>query len=100
MTLVVTLLAALLGVWLTASVGVPGIVATLAAGVLWLAGYGVVCRWWPFAACRRCGGDGKLREPFSRKAWRTCPRCTGTGKRHRFGRRVMNSTSSTARTAR
>jgi hypothetical protein len=98
-TLAVTLLAALAGAWLNAA-GVPGMAALVLAAIVWTAGYLVVCRVWPFAACRRCGGDGKLREPLSRKAWRTCPRCKGSAKRLRSGRRFLNSSSTTARSAR
>jgi hypothetical protein len=70
----------------------------LALGVLaWLAGYlGVACRWWPYTACRRCSGAGKLRSPSGR-AWRACPRCKGTGARLRTGRRLLNRWSDTAR---
>lgn len=99
MTLAVTLLAALAGAWLHGTAGLPGLVALVLAVIVWVPAYMAVCRFWPFAACRRCGGDGKLREPLSRKAWRTCPRCNGTSKRVRFGRRFLNVSSTTARNA-
>lgn len=50
-------------------------------------GYIGACAWWPFMACRRCGGSGRKRSP-SGKAWRSCPRCGGSGNRIRFGRRA------------
>jgi hypothetical protein len=59
--------------------------AVLAAGFA----YALTCRIWPYAACRRCGGAGKLRSPFG-DAWRRCPRCKATGARLRLGRRVWS----------
>lgn len=55
----------------------------LAAVVAYLA----ACAFWPYLACRRCGGSGKRRSPLDR-GWRSCRRCQGTGRRVRFGRRV------------
>jgi hypothetical protein len=52
--------------------------------------YGVACVIWPFAACVRCSGNGKLRSPGG-KAWRTCKRCGGSGARLRIGRVVWNA---------
>jgi hypothetical protein len=51
--------------------------------------YAVACVVWPFGACRKCGGAGKLRSPSGR-AWRYCRRCHGTGGRLRIGRRAWN----------
>ena len=62
----------------------------LAATALLL--YLAACRWWPFAACWSCHGDGKKRSPSGR-SWRSCKRCKGTGQRLRVGRRVMNAMS-------
>ena len=59
------------------------------AAVLLTLGYLLVCRVWPYAACLRCGGDGKLRSPSGR-TWRRCRRCGGSGERLRIGRRVIN----------
>lgn len=99
MTLAAALLAALLGAWLHTSAGLPGLVALVLAVIVWVPAYMAVCWRWPFAACRRCAGEGKLREPFSRRSWRTCPRCKGTSKQLRFGRRFLNVSSTTARNA-
>lgn len=41
----------------------------------------------PFAACLKCGGDGKFRSKSGR-SWRRCRRCKGSGERVRVGRRV------------
>jgi PHP family Zn ribbon phosphoesterase len=62
------------------------LIAALGALVLYIG----ACAFWPFAACRRCSGSGKLRSP-SGKAWRSCPRCGGSGKRVRVGRRIFES---------
>lgn len=43
---------------------------------------------WPYTACGRCSGAGKRRSP-SGKAWRPCPRCGGTGRKERLGRRLL-----------
>ncbi|MFI7587893.1 hypothetical protein ACIB24_12545 [Spongisporangium articulatum] len=59
-----------------------------------VAGYWFACRFWPYAACWRCNGTGKLPSP-SGKRFRTCPRCKGTGRRLRLGRHVLNTFSST-----
>lgn len=64
-------------------------------GLLFLAalvvtfGYIAVCAGWPFKACRRCHGAGKLRPPMGR-AVRYCPRCRGTGLRLRPARKLWN----------
>lgn len=52
-----------------------------------LAGYLVACAVWPFRSCARCSGTGKRRSPTG-KAWRPCGRCSGTGRKIRAGRRV------------
>ena len=61
-------------------------------GILILAGYAacyvLMCGIFPFGHCRRCKGAGKLYSPFSRRAFRLCPRCDGTGRRVRIGRRI------------
>jgi hypothetical protein len=65
------------------------VAAAVVAGLLWLGGYAVACLLFPFAACRRCGGDGKLRSASGR-TFRLCPRCGGTGRRVRVGRIVID----------
>lgn len=52
-------------------------------------GYLLTCAVWPFGACRRCQGTGKLRSPIGR-AWRQCRHCDGTGQRIRLGRHIWN----------
>jgi hypothetical protein len=62
------------------------LVAAAVVPALW---YIAHCAWYPFAACRRCDGDGKFRSA-SGQAWRKCRRCRGTGERLRLGRRAWN----------
>ena len=47
-----------------------------------------MCAAFPFGHCRRCKGTGKLYSPLVRKIFRLCPRCDGTGRRVRIGRRI------------
>lgn len=56
-------------------------------GLAVLVGYVLACAIWPYASCWGCSGDGKRRSP-SGKAWRTCRRCGGTGRRIRLGRKL------------
>ena len=57
-------------------------------------GYGMVCWVWPFRACRKCHGSGRLHTPTRlRRAGlgrgvRPCRRCDATGLRLRAGRRL------------
>jgi hypothetical protein len=60
----------------------------MAAVVVWLGGYAVLCAVRPFGLCRRCRGAGKV-ERFG-KVW-TCPRCRGRKLRLRLGRRAHNA---------
>jgi hypothetical protein len=46
------------------------------------------CGEFPYRACRVCKGGGKLTNPFWRKSWKNCPKCKGTGKKIRLGRRI------------
>lgn len=59
------------------------------AGVVWLVGYAVACKVWPYTSCRRCGGGGRKRSPSGRN-WRPCRKCKGTGARVRTGRRLLD----------
>jgi ribosomal protein L40E len=67
-----------------------------ASGLLLLAltivtlGYVLACWLWPFVACRRCSGTGKLRALFGGRAFGICRRCDGTGRQLRPGRRALN----------
>ena len=50
--------------------------------------YALVCAALPFGPCRRCNGHATLSSALSRTSFRSCPRCGGTGRRVRVGRRV------------
>lgn len=62
------------------------LIAALGAFVIYIG----ACAVWPFTACGRCKGAARLRSPSGR-AWRSCPRCAGSGKRIRFGRYVWEA---------
>ena len=62
-------------------------------------GYTVACWIWPFKSCPRCSGTGKKRSPSGR-AFRLCRRCEGTGRRLRAGRWIYNRLSNVRRDAR
>ncbi|WP_213456670.1 hypothetical protein [Rhizomonospora bruguierae] len=65
----------------------PIVLASLATAG-YAAWYLFLCAAFPFGHCRRCHGDGRLYSPVSRRIFRLCPRCDGTGRRVRIGRRV------------
>lgn len=54
-------------------------------------GYIGTCVIWPFKACWRCHGTGRLHSPLLLGAYRLCPHCDATGLRLRIGRRVWNA---------
>ncbi|MEV6833617.1 hypothetical protein AB0N17_03640 [Streptomyces sp. NPDC051133] len=60
----------------------------MAALILWLGYYAVLCAVKPFAPCRKCGGLGQV-ERFKKP--RMCPRCHGKQLRLRVGRRAHNA---------
>ena len=63
---------------------------TTGASLLLLAitlGYILACAAWPFGACRRCHGTGRLR---GLGGYRLCPRCHHSGLRVRLGWRVWH----------
>lgn len=59
------------------------------AAVVWVAGWLVWSRFWPYADCRKCKGRGQFRSPTGR-SYRRCPRCKGTGARLMLGRKIWN----------
>lgn len=51
--------------------------------------YLVRCAVWPFARCWWCRGDArKYQNKRTKKAWRHCRVCKGSGMRLRWGRRA------------
>ncbi|MFK0154636.1 hypothetical protein ACIQVK_21495 [Streptomyces sp. NPDC090493] len=60
----------------------------MAALLLWVGGYAVLCAVRPFGPCRRCKAAGEILR-FGKL--RTCPRCHGHRLRLRLGRRAHNA---------
>ena len=74
----------------TAALDLPRLAALAVLAVL---GWRLLAIWlFPFAPCRHCRGSGKHR---SGQYWRPCPKCQGTGRRTRTGRRIWDWTRST-----
>lgn len=61
----------------------------IAAALVWALVYAGSCWWFPFKACSRCKGTGRISRE-DRKVHRLCRRCASTGRRLRAGRRVWN----------
>lgn len=68
------------------------------AATAWTAGYAVACAVWPYGNCLRCGGAGRKGSP-TKKYFRPCRKCKGTGTRVRTGRRLWTWLSGTAHKA-
>lgn len=65
-------------------------------GLAYVGWYAFLCWRFPWGRCRKCKGAGRFyqdRKPNPqhpmREFWRNCPRCGGTARRVRLGRRVM-----------
>lgn len=54
----------------------------LVVALVLVAVYLVACQVWPYKPCPRCSG-GKHPSP-TRKFWRNCTRCGGTGRQRRI----------------
>jgi hypothetical protein len=55
----------------------------------WSLWYLACCAIWPFARCWWCRGNArKYQNKRTKKAWRNCRVCKGTGMRLRLGRRA------------
>jgi hypothetical protein len=65
-----------------------GSVALVAVGAAVL--YVIECLIWPHERCPRCKGGGVHIAPDG-DHWRDCRTCTGTGRRHRLGRRLWDT---------
>lgn len=57
----------------------------LGCGAVWVIGLLL----WPYTACSRCGGSGR-NTGSNGKRWGTCRKCKGTGRRLRFGARLVH----------
>lgn len=60
----------------------------MAALIIWLGAYVVLCAVKPFAPCRKCRGLGRIVR-FGKE--RMCPRCHDHKLRLRIGRRAHNA---------
>lgn len=65
---------------------------TASALIVGSGAYAVVCWAHPFATCRRCAGLGRTFTRILRRSV-NCPRCRGTGRRVRWGRRLHTHTT-------
>lgn len=80
------------GLFLAAGAGASNLTAwILLAVALWAGWYLIACAMFPWRACAWCEG-GKKRNS-SRKYWRDCRHCAGSGRRARIGRRVWTALS-------
>lgn len=60
------------------------VVVLVVLAVVW-----VIRLWlWPYGRCARCDGSGKNTGSNGRR-WGTCRKCRGTGRRQRFGSRLV-----------
>ncbi|MBB5840007.1 hypothetical protein [Kribbella italica] len=83
---------------LVALITAGGVLVLVVAVAVFGGGYLLTCRIWPFRACGRCKGLGRLHAPNG-KSWRDCPRCNGKGRRLRIGRRIWNNAERAKRNA-
>lgn len=68
--------------------GGPGAGTLILGGLTLTVLYLTHCSWRPWTACSRCDGNPRFRSS-SGKTWRDCPRCKGSGRRVRFGARML-----------
>jgi hypothetical protein len=52
-------------------------------------GYAIECRWFPYTKCGCCKGSGKHHRADG-KVFRDCWWCTGSGRRRRLGRWLLD----------
>lgn len=76
----------------------PGADVLVLLGLVWTAGYLLLCLIWPFVKCRRCHGLGKRRALIG-SGFRDCNHCDGSGYRIRPGRHMVNHLRSVQRRA-
>jgi hypothetical protein len=72
-----------------AYLGAHHVVGGLLVGAVWLLWYLAQCAIWPFARCWWCRGNArKYQNKRTKKTWRNCRVCEGSGMRLRVGRRA------------
>lgn len=64
----------------------PNVIPLIVVTVLAVLVYGLARLTWPFRACRRCHGTGRI-TALRQGKFRPCPRCKATGYAPRIGRR-------------
>ena len=63
---------------------------TLAAIALFAASAYLASLWMhPWVPCRACAGSGRARDPVFTRAYGTCPRCGGRGRKARPAVRIL-----------
>jgi hypothetical protein len=80
----------------------PALATLLLLAIAALTAYALLCAAFPFARCKKCEGNGKIRRHGTspRRGWKDCRRCHGNGARLRLGRRLYHSGTSTAASVR
>lgn len=66
------------------------------AVVVVIVGYFISLVLHPQTSCRACGGRGRNRGAIYRYSIGACGRCGGSGRKQRFGRRLLRSSSSSS----
>ena len=51
--------------------------------------YGLSLKWNPYVRCSRCKGQARIKGWVFRNAQHVCPKCNGTGRQPRLGRRIF-----------
>jgi len=80
----------------------PAAATMILLALVALAAYALLCAASPFARCKKCEGNGKLRRHGAspRRGWKDCRHCHGNGARLRLGRRLYHSSTSTTASVR
>lgn len=60
----------------------------LLLALAWIAWQVLACWLWPYRTCPRCSGSGKRRSPHGR-SWGACRRCDGSGRKLWLARRLF-----------
>lgn len=63
--------------------------ALILVAAVYLACYARSCKKHPYTRCGWCGGRGKFRAWIFRWAWGDCHRCSGKGRKQRWGARLL-----------
>lgn len=72
----------------------------LGAAVAWAVFYFISCALHPYLNCKKCDGRGKHNGYVWEKSYRSCTRCSGTGRRRRWGTYLLRRGEPTQRMSR